>query len=76
MFLTLKFGFYARVSCSHHGKKEKRRQLFFATGVVFRVLSHMKTVREHEAPIEMLLKSTSVTASEERAPWSTVKRIN
>lgn len=24
----------------------------------------------------MLLKSTSVTASEERAPWSTVKRIN
>lgn len=64
--MTLKFCFYARVSCSHHGIKGKRGQLLFATGVVFRVLLHMKTVRECQAPAEVLLKITSVTASEER----------
>lgn len=54
-----------RGSYDHHGIKGKKGQIFFATGIVFRVFTHKMTVRERGAPSEALPKSIWVTAAEE-----------
>lgn len=62
--MTLKFCFCARGSCGQPGIKGKMGQLLFATSLKCLEYLAMKTVREHQAPSEVLMKSVSVTAIE------------